>query len=257
MEAVFPTLLVKAFLILGRVGGVLTGTPALSGQALPVQGRVLLALCLVCLLYPVIPFSPSGPPPTFADLLVLFAGELAVGLLIGLAFGLAFGGIQYAGEVMGFQIGFSMAQSLDPLTEAQSMVVTVFWNYLAIVIFLVMDGHHIVLRLFVESYRILPVGGLHLRQVLIDALIRDSAQMFIIGIQLAAPVMVAMILVDVAVGFMGRAAPALNIMVVGFPIKILVGLTMLGIALYAFPAFMERLVRWAVEEANRFLLLAR
>ncbi len=253
MEEFLIPSVARFVIILSRMAGLFYSAPFFSSSSFNIRAKTLFSFIATLLFFPVLPIPPYPSSAGLALFLAVCGLEMAVGLLMGLMLNFVFAGIQLGGEIMGFEIGYSMIQSIDPTTMIQTNLLAVFWNLIAMALFLVLNAHHLVVGLLVRSYEIVPVGGLVFRQRGIDFLISHSTEVFLIGIRLAAPILVVMVVIDVVVGLMGRAAPSLNIMVVGFPLKLLVGLFTLGFSLLFFPGFFDAAIRHAVQAVEKVL----
>ncbi len=140
-------------------------------------------------------------------------------------------GIQSGGELLGFQMGFTMINFADPLTGNQTGIAGYFLWMTSLLTFLAMDGHLYMIRGFAASFSILPPGALFLGENILWELLALSAQIFVIALKIAAPVMVALFMVEVALGLVARTSPQVHIMEFGFPIKIGVGFFFVGLLL--------------------------
>lgn len=257
VESALLPMMMKFMVIMVRVGGAFFATPFFSGRAAFSVAKVALSAFLSLALFSALDIGDMPGTGSTGEFIGLCFKEFTVGLLIGVMFSFVFGGIQLAGEMMGFVIGYSMIQSIDPSTDMESSQLSVFWNLLAVTLFVIMNGHHLVIRLLSESYRLLPVGGLNVTRQVMENVISYSSEVFVIGVKLSAPVVVTLVVVDVIIGLMGRAAPSLSLMVVGMPLKILVGLFTMGFTFYFFPSTIDRLVRSALGHAETLLSLMR
>jgi flagellar biosynthetic protein FliR len=168
---------------------------------------------------------------------------VAVGLTIGFAARLVFAAFDLAGEVIGLQMGLGFATFFDPQTSAQVPVIGQYLGLLAILVFLSINGHALLLSTLIESFSILPIGTLGLDSNGFSAFARWGAQIFLIGFTLALPVIATLLIANFGIGIISRAAPQMNIFAVGFPFTLLVGF----IALYLMiPYFLPVLDRdWA------------
>jgi len=236
--AVLP-IIMRVILLSLRIGSIFISTPFFSSNGFVSKPKIIFILFLTILFYPVIPTAWLPVPPTFALFIKFAVGELVVGLILGLIFNILFAGVQLAGQVMGFEIGYSLVRTIDPTTAVETVVLSVMWNLIALFIFLMLNGHHMVIRALIKSYQTVPAGTLVLTQQSFESVVKLSGQMFVIGIQLAAPVLVLEVVVDVVIGFIGRAAPFIHMLIIGFPFKILVGLLAMGFSLYLFPMYMQ------------------
>jgi flagellar biosynthetic protein FliR len=173
---------------------------------------------------------PTEVSVDLAELTRAFLQEALLGAL--LAFGLfaAFGAFLFGGRILDFQMGFSVANLIDPVTNAQSPLIGSILKLMAIVIFFSLDGHHLLLRGLLYSLEKIPPGGAFFEMNL-KAVVEQFGLMFVFGIALVAPAVVTLLLLDVGMAFMARTMPQVNIFIVGLPLKIFVGLTVLALSL--------------------------
>ncbi|MCS6897846.1 MAG: flagellar biosynthetic protein FliR [Nitrospira sp.] len=212
-----------------RIGGLLAALPILSGHAVPLKVKVLLVLALGVVLAPVVrlPIVPSDPIALAAGL----AGELAIGLTIGLAVRLFFGALELAGDIVGMQMGFGVVQLLDPATSHQTPVVGRLFTLLASLVFLSLNAHVVVVSTIVASYEAIPAFGTFLPMGLGEEILHLSREMFVIGLKLAAPVLVTILVTNVLLAILGRAVAQINVFVLSFPVTIAGGLAILALTM--------------------------
>jgi flagellar biosynthetic protein FliR len=139
-----------------------------------------------------------------------------------------FGAVQLGGQIIGFQMGFAMVNVVDPITGVSNAVTAHFLYMCTMLTFLVLNGHLLLLRSVALSFEYIPPGGLLLTSGLVNHLFAFSNIMFVLAIKIAAPVMAALFLVDLALALVSRAAPQMHVLVLGFPVKITVGFFFLG-----------------------------
>ena len=189
---------------------------------IPPQIKVVLSLMLALILYPFIPLITVYPdrPDHY---IMLIASELLIGLVLGIIARFLFGAVEFAGTVIGFQMGLGMAMAFDPQSQEQISLVGRFENATATLIFLAMDGHLIVLQALVRSYSVLPPGGASINRPLVENLTELSASVFVIGLQIGAPLIVALFLANAVVGLLARSVPQIQVFVVGFPLTLMLG----------------------------------
>jgi flagellar biosynthetic protein FliR len=219
------------FLVFLRTGAFLMAVPVLSSTSVPVIFRIGLCLAASVLIFPLVKL---GPLPVSTDVLtfaVSAAGEVLLGILAGVAVRLIFEGVQLAGELAGYQMGLAIAEVIDPASEDQVAILSQFMSLLATLVFLILNGHHVLIRTLVESYEIIPPVGFQLNGPVLERLTRLTAGMFITGLKAGAPVMVALLLGTVAFGLVARTVPQINIFIVSMPINIAVGLLFFGLSL--------------------------
>ena len=149
--------------------------------------------------------------------------ELLVGFLIGFIVFLIFAAMQLAGQFIDLRMGFRIANVFDPLTGESSPIIGQFKNIIITFVFLIINGHHVMLRGLFKSFRIIPPGEVVLRNELWQFIFRGSADLFIIAFQVALPIVGTIFVVDIILGFLARSVPQMNIFIVGLPLKILIG----------------------------------
>jgi flagellar biosynthetic protein FliR len=162
-----------------------------------------------------------------------------------------------AGQVLSTQMGFSLVNLLDPQTQADSTVVAMFHQTIAMLIFLRLDVHLWLLHALGRSFQLLPPGSISLSGDFALATVRAGGTVFALGLQMAAPVFSATLLTDIVLGLLGKAAPNMPLMLLGPPIKTLLGLAVLFAALKYWPAMLDRFFQSSSELSNHLLLLAR
>jgi len=229
---------IQAFLlILVRVAALTAAIPFLGGQVVPRQLKVGFVVFLSLVLFPVVPVE------TGLNLIALLSGmvgEFMIGMVIGLASRLVFAAVELAGELIGFQIGFGIVNVIDPITSVQTPVIAQFQGLLAILIFLIIDAHHHFIMAITFSFRLIPPLQFHLDPGTFQALVRLASEVFVLAMKIAAPVMVTLLLTNIALGIVARAAPQMNILVVSFPLTIGIGLLVLGLSLPWFVLLLQK-----------------
>ncbi len=224
--------------LLTRCSGLFVMTPFLGSLNVPIQVRVILSFGL-SFLFSLSLLPHLQTPPTLPSLLIGLGGELIIGMVIGFAAHLLFAGLQYAGQVIGFQVGLSFVNTIDPQSSSRSTILSVYQNYLGLMVFLGFNAHHWLIGSIAGSLEAVPPYSLHFTGPLIAKIADLTGKLFVIGFQVSAPVVGLLLLMDALLGIVGRSAPQIHILVIGFPLKVLVGLSGLGLALYFFPAAMR------------------
>ncbi len=168
-------------------------------------------------------------PPSPLALGIMAVGEILFGMILSLIIRCIFAGIQMAGQIIGFQMGFSMMNVVDPLSGTSVELTSQFLYLVTLLLFLTMDGHLYMLAAFTKSFSLVPPGTFLINQQVYNHLLYFSSQIFVIAVKVAAPVMVAELLVSSGLGIVARLAPQINVLFVGFPIKIAVGFFFMGI----------------------------
>ncbi|MEW5701261.1 MAG: flagellar biosynthetic protein FliR [Candidatus Zixiibacteriota bacterium] len=214
-----------------RVGGFFVTAPFWGDRTIPTRVRIPAALALTLTIGPIISASVPAAPPSVLTITAWAAHELIIGGLIGFCFAVLFWAVRAAGDIIGLQMGFAIAVAIDPNSPDQVSLIGEFKYILALLLLLMMDGHHLMITALVDTYRVIPVGGGAFHGPVAELVIRLSATFLVTAVKLGAPVVVTLLLTDVALGIVSRTVPQMNIFVVGFPLKIGVGLLVLGAAL--------------------------
>jgi len=216
--------------ILLRISTVLFLIPIFSSAYVPGAIKSCLAIALATMVY----FLPhqAVAPLNFdaAFLLPIVVGEIIFGMTIGLSILMVIGAFQFAGELISFQMGFGFAQVADPQSGNQMAFLSGWFQLLVTLILFALNGHHVILRALVESFRTIPVGGFILGANTFSHMFALSAQMLVIGIKVAAPVMAALLLTQVGLGLVSKFAPQINILAASFPLTIMLGFIFLGVS---------------------------
>ena len=219
------------FLVFLRVGAIMFTVPVFDSRSIPAIFKAGLAVAVSLVLFPVL--NPLELPP--ARGVIPFAlgvvGEIAMGVTIGLSVKLIFAGIQLAGQMAGFQMGFAIVNVMDPVTSDQVSIIAQLKNLMAMLMFITINAHHWFLRAIVDSFRLVPPFGFQLSNSLADHIIRLGCNMFIIAVKVGAPVMAALLLTSAALGLIARTVPQMQIFIVAMPLKIIVGLMFLAFSL--------------------------
>jgi flagellar biosynthesis protein FliR len=222
---------IEAFiLILLRVSAIIVTIPVLSETGIPVQIKAGLSLLISLIIFPLV--LPKIPQPANYHVLILMyrmAGEVMIGVIIGYAARFVFAGIQIAGDMIGFQMGLSVANVIDPMTSEQVSTITELQYLIAMLVFLTVDAHHIFFSAIVQSYSVLNPLTFHFSGQLMQAIFDFSQEMFVVAVKLGAPLMAVMLFTNVGLGIIARTVPQMNIFIVGFPLQISVGLIFLGL----------------------------
>lgn len=218
-------------LIFVRIVSAMAVMPFYGYQGVPNTVKLGLAGVLAFVLLPGIS-APSGLAADHLGLFTLVAlalPEVIAGILVGMVAHFLFYGVQMAGQFVGMQMGFGIISVMDPMTENQVSIIAQLQYLFATLIFLTFNGHHFLISGIAQTFQAIPIGGLHLPSALVPIFLKMSGDLFVAGIKIAAPVMAALFLTEVALGITARIVPQMNIFFVGLPLKI--GLGLLAMAL--------------------------
>jgi len=224
-----PTL--YAFLmVFVRAGAMMMSTSVLGGQVPPML-RVFAAGAVAVALTPVVMPHIGPPPAVLADLLLAVGREAVAGLLLGFLLQLVVLAFQQAGAIMDLQAGFATSQVLTPVTGLTTTVLANFKSLLAVVLILLLDGHHVALRAFAQSYAVSPTFGLHDPAAWAASLVALVATFGWLALQIATPVAGVSIIIDAAAGLANKAVPQMQVFLVILPVKVFAGVVTLGLGL--------------------------
>ncbi|WP_255987774.1 flagellar biosynthetic protein FliR [Chitinolyticbacter albus] len=229
-----------------RVLGFMLADPFYSSRSISMQVRVPLCLLLTVLISPLLP-----APPAFAVVspqgVLIAVNQLVIGLAIGFAVRLVFTTVEMAGNIAGLQMGMGFAMFYDPQTSANTPVVGQLFSLLNILVFLALGGHLVMLKVLVESFGQVPIVADPLGAAGFRLLAEQGGMIFRMGVLLALPVIGSLLITNLAIGVMTRAAPQLNVFAVGFPLMLAIGVATVSIMLPFLPPHIESLIAGLVE----------
>jgi flagellar biosynthetic protein FliR len=237
-----PVVTLTFIFALMRISLVLFLMPFFGGHTLPATVKAALCLTLTLALWPRLPLVGAEMPGHPFALAVMLAGELLLGLTLGLVVRFIFAAIQTGGQLIGFQMGFAMVNVVDPDSGASEAVTAHFMYMVSLLTFLAVNGHLYLLSGLMKSFDLLPPGAILVTPRLADQIFALSGQIFVLAIQIGAPVIAAIILVDLALALISRASPQMNVLIIGFPLKIGVGFLFMGIIFDIISRHMEGFV---------------
>jgi flagellar biosynthetic protein FliR len=217
--------------------------PALGGSYAPAPVKVATTVLLAVVLAPTVAVPAASSD---VSLTLIIARELVIGLALALAVRAIIGAAELGGHLGGYQIGFSYAATIDPASGARNSVITSLYGLLALLAFFGINGHHQVLRALAASYAGLPIGAGHVEASILTGVREILGLIFTVGVRLAAPVVLALLIVELAVGLVSRSAPSLNFMVIGYPIRLIVGLIVLAAMVGTIPEVISTVVDQAI-----------
>lgn len=223
-----PDTLMSFYLTLFRVSVVLFLLPFFGGKSTPKTVKAAMVLVLTLAIWPHLSFPGSLMPANPWLIAIMIGGELILGLTMGLMIRFLFAAVQTGGQIIGFQMGFAMVNVVDPITGTSEAVTAHFMYMVTMLTFLALNGPLFLMDGLAKSFEMIPPGGLLLTDALANEILSLSGTMFTLAIKIAAPVMAALFLVDLALALISRAAPQMHVLVLGFPIKISVGFFFLG-----------------------------
>ncbi|WP_127498435.1 flagellar biosynthetic protein FliR [Actinoplanes solisilvae] len=241
MNLSLPTAELLALLLgAARTGAWLMLCPPFSSRLIPGPVKALLSVALT------LPMAPHlrGTLPSLqtSDIIFNILIQVFVGAGLGFITMLLFAAVQAAGDLIDLFGGFTLAMGYDPLSQNQSSIFGRLYNLVAITLLFATDGHQLVLRGFLQTFRTVPLDWSFGASTFTELIIKGLGEMFVAAIQIAGPLIAVLFLTDVAFGLLNRVAPALNAFQLGFPAKIFMVLLIAGIAITALPGVVDSLV---------------
>ncbi len=213
-----------------RAGGMIALMPALSAAPVPMQVRIALAGFLAYTASGFIHGQPV-PPPDIAGLAVVALHEMLVGLLMGFGSRLIFYAVEFAGQLLSLEMGLSISPQIDPVTRVSSTAVGTLLYYLSILLFFISGCHHSVVLAFMRSFQIAPLGVPTFTHNVAEFFVIQTGNIFLIALQMATPMMAVNFIVTFTFAILGKAASGMNVFSESFSVRILAGLTILGLTL--------------------------
>ena len=227
-------------LVLSRTSGIFFISPFFGATNIPYRLRAVVAIATAFLIFPVIVRENIVTAPASV---IMFAGTIAqemfVGWLIGFVAFVAISAINTSGKIMDMQVGFSVANVMDPTSGQNAPLIGSFLNYLAIIYFLVANGHHMILTALVQSFRVVPLDSVVWNPSIADFIINITNGVFVVGMKIAMPVTFAILITNVGMGILARTMPQMNIFVVGIPMHLMIGTFMLSMLLPFYILFLD------------------
>ena len=230
----------SVLLLSARLAALFLMTPVLYALPLPPTVRVLLTLGLAAAL--ALPFAAdAGPGPSLAGLADALLAEVAIGATLGLGVLMAFAGFALAGRLLDVQVGFGMAQVFDPLTRSQVPVLTSAMTWIGVLLFFLLNGHHALLRGIAFSLERFPLGQPWSVSAAAGPMLKQAASLFTLGFARAAPLVLALLMLEFVLGVLARNLPQANMLMLGLPVKIAVGLLLLSLWTGAMEGITQRM----------------
>lgn len=214
-------------LLLVRPGALILGAPTFGGTYAPPQVRIGLTLFIALML---LPTTPVPAAPTTVGLVAIVARETAIGLSLAMAIRVLIGAAEFAGHLAGTQMGLAYSATVDPASGVRNTTVAILYSNIAVVTFFAVNAHHVFLRALGESYAQIPIGPGQIAASLPQAVMAMLGLVFTFAVRLAAPFIVVLAIVELAMALVARSAPALNLMLLGAPMRVIIGLILLGLA---------------------------
>ena len=240
-------------LVFVRMTGLFVAAPIFGRRNIPGYLKVGFSFLTALILINVL----EVPEKDLQQNLYLFAflviKEFLVGLTVGYVAYLIFTAIYIAGQLIDMRIGFGMVNVLDPMSNIQIPITANFYFIMSMLVFLSVNGHHLLIKGLFDSYKFIPIGNVVIGEAAVNDIVRIFGSTFIIGFKIAAPVTAAVMVADVALGVIARTVPQLNVFVVGMPLKIAVGIIVMLLTIPMFLMLLNAIFRSMDSEIIRFM----
>ena len=226
--------------MLVRVSACLVTMPIFGNKNIPAHAKVLLSIATCLVLFPVTKHLFTLSVGWQDDLILLVGREAFCGLFMGFVARFIFMGVEIAGQILSFTMSFSAAQLINPTFGDSGTMMEEFETILATLLFLAINGHHMLFEAIYRSFDIAPLGRLAIDTKALGSVIVLTQEVFVIGIKLAGPMIAVILFLNIALGMIGRAVPQINVFVISFPVNILVGLFVFSISIPLLLSVLER-----------------
>lgn len=237
-----------------RISSMMLAAPVFGARMVPVRIRIIMALAISFLAAPLLPAVPTVDPISF-DAAAILIQQVVIGIAMGLIVQMVFQALVVAGESIANSMGLGFARMVDPANGVQVPVISQFLMVMATLLFVIMNGHLLLIQLVIRSFELLPVAEAGLSMPGLRAVVNWGGQMFVGGLMIALPAVTALLVVNISMGVITRAAPQLNIFAVGFPLMILLGFIFLSATLPSIFAQFTQLLMNSFEYIAELLVL--
>jgi len=221
-------------LIFVRMTGLFVTAPIFGRKNIPVYFKIGFAFTTAILMANVIKVDHIIATDSFLLYAFYIIKEFIVGVVIGYVAYIIFTSIYIGGQIIDMQIGFGMVNVYDPISNIQVPVTANLYFILAMIILLVTNGHHVLIKALFQSFNLIPLGSASIGPKMMDDIIGVFGQIFTIGFKIAAPIVAAVLITDVVLGIISKTIPQMNVFILGMPLKIFIGVIIIMITIPAF-----------------------
>jgi flagellar biosynthetic protein FliR len=237
---------------LTRIMGMIAVAPMFGNVSVPARVKIGLGIMLSLVIAPTVPALPAMDPMSLNGLLILVQ-QMIIGLAIGFAIRIIFAAVEMAGEVIGMTMGLGFASFFDPQTRARSSAISQFLALLTLMVYLATNLHLVMLSTLADSFTTMPISEAPINGQVFYQLVNWGGRIFSAGVQLSLPIVAALLITNISLGILTRAAPQLNLFGIGFPITIGVGFIMIGVALPYLVTPLDRLFQDGFETIRQMM----
>lgn len=213
-------------LILVRISGFMVAAPIFSLRNIPMRVKTLLAIAIAIVMFHVVPYREVAYSTTIDYALVVIT-EMLAGVIMGFMANVAYYILSFAGQIIDQEIGFSMVNQYDPITSAQVTITGNFYTYAVMLMVLITNMHHYLIRALTDSFLVIPVGSAALDFGIYEVMKRFVVDYFVLGFRIVLPIFASLLVVNTILAILARVAPQMNMFVIGLQLKVFVGLAVL------------------------------
>lgn len=239
-----------------RVGAMLLAAPIFSSRQVPVRFRLMLMLLITWMVIPTLPAMPTADVLSHSGFIIMLQ-QILIGVIMGFILQMVFGALVFGGQVVAYSTGLGFASMVDPQNGVQVPVIAQFYLILATLLFLLSNGHLLAIELVADSFQTLPVAVDGISRNGLLEIIAWGSRLFAGGLLVSLPIVGAMLMVNMGMGVVMRAAPQLNIFSVGFPVTMLLGFALMWVSLPSVFAVFNEIVEEAFQLMMQLLRVTR
>ncbi len=228
------------FLILVRITGFIYTAPFFSLKNVPVRIKIGLSIFLAAILFYTVPYNA----PEYEGVIsfaILVVKETLAGAIMGLFANIAYSILAFAGQIIDMEVGFSMVNELDPISNIQTTITANLYGYLVLLMMIITDLHHYFLRAIVDSFQVIGIGEATFNPGIYQLMLRFITEYFIIGFRIVLPVFAAILVVNTILAILAKIAPQMNMFVIGMQVKVFVGLIVLAMIIELVPSVADKI----------------
>lgn len=237
-----------------RVGAIIFAAPFFGSNVIKAQIKVFLAILIALIIFPSLKIVHFGNLPLLELVFIIFK-EILIGVCIGMLSHFLFVGVQLGGQIAGMQMGFGIVNVIDPSSNVSLSIIASFLNIAMLLLFIALGGHYLVIGAIAESFRFIPLGAVHINPLTFEYMAKLFGFIFLTAVKIMAPVLITLLILETVMGVIGKFVPQINLMIVGFPLKIAAGLIMLALSMNYFYIVYEKLLHRYFEEVANLIRL--
>jgi flagellar biosynthesis protein FliR len=244
-------------MVVTRIATIFFSIPALNARVIPNSVKLFFSLSFALLIFPVVGISIDIASLNYYEIFRFLASELIIGLIIGFIVTAIFSAIQMAGRIIDLNNGFGFSQIVDPVSNINATLTSNFFGIIAVTIFFIMGGHSTLIEAIVKSYEMLPLGKVEFKPEVIEILVRSFGDILVVGFKIAAPVASSLVLTEIALAILARVIPQIPVFIVGFPLKIMVGLLVIALTMINTVPYLQSLFNGSFVDIKYMLKFLR